>query len=307
MGASIHSMTGFASRTFSCLGTSYKIELKTLNHRFFELKVRTPREWNGFESAIRSLIESRLKRGSTDFWVEKVQDTSVASEIKVNLLQAESAFNALAELRTRFQITEAITLRDLMSFPEVISKNSAPSMTEVEAEELKKALLKEVNLALDDLLQMRAQEGLKLQKALLAIVGQFKSSHGRFVELRSIIQKKSQEKIRKKIEQCFEAYATPDAQLRAVMETRIAQEISYAIEKSDIEEELTRFRGHVDQIETLLNQGGLVGKKLDFMFQELNREINTLGNKSQDLDVSQDVISLKMWVEQMREQSLNLE
>ena len=91
------------------------------------------------------------------------------------------------------------------------------------------------------------------------------------------------------------------------METRIAQEISYALDKLDVEEELTRFKGHIDQIETLLTQGGHVGKKLDFLFQELNREINTLGNKAQDLDVSQDVISLKMWVEQMREQSLNLE
>lgn len=86
------------------------------------------------------------------------------------------------------------------------------------------------------------------------------------------------------MEQCFESFTTPDAQMRALMETRISQEIALSLDKMDIEEELNRFRGHVDQIEHLMAIGGLIGKKLDFMFQELNREINTLGNKAQDLE-----------------------
>lgn len=303
----IHSMTGYSSRTFSFLDQAYKIELKSLNHRFLELKLRTPREWNSFETSLRSLVESKLKRGSVEVWVERLSTGAGANEIQVNLKQAEYAHQLLSDLSLRFNLAEKVSLRDLLTFPEVIGKGAGSILTEEQMAQLKTILLEEVSKAIDDLIKMRIQEGAKLQVALLAIIDQFKAAHARFVSLRDQIQKRAQEKIRKRIEQCFEAYTTPDSQMRALMETRIAQEISYALDKLDIEEELTRFIGHVTEIGKLLSTGGLVGKKLDFMFQELNREINTLGNKAQDLDVSQDVISLKMWVEQMREQSLNLE
>jgi uncharacterized protein (TIGR00255 family) len=303
----IHSMTGYASRTFSFGDQNYKIELKSLNHRFLELKLRTPREWSGFETALRSLVEGKVKRGSVELWVERLSNGSTTNEIQVNVPQAEYAHRILSELAHRFNLTDPVSLRDLMTFPDVVGKGAASAMSDEQLAQLKTVLLDQVSKAVDDLLKMRAQEGSKLQTALLAIVEQFEAAHGRFVSLRDQIRKRAQEKIRKRIEQCFEAYSTPDSQMRALMETRIAQEISYALDKLDIEEELTRFIGHVDEIGKLLKNGGLVGKKLDFMFQELNREISTLGNKAQDLEVSQDVISLKMWVEQMREQSLNLE
>jgi uncharacterized protein (TIGR00255 family) len=306
---SIHSMTGFSTRTFSFLDQTYKVELKSLNHRFLEIKLRTPREWASFEAALRLLVESKLKRGSVEIWVERSSSSSSsnANEIQINSAQAEHAYRVLSELALRFNLTNNISLRDLITFPEVIGKGSVCVLSDAQLAELKSILLSEVSKGIDELVKMRAQEGAKLQSVLLAIVEQFKAAHSRFLNLRDHIRSRAQEKIRKRIEQCFEAFTTPDAQMRALMETRIAQEISYALDKLDIEEELTRFIGHVDEVEKIFRQGGLVGKKLDFMFQELNREINTLGNKAQDLDVSQDVISLKMWVEQMREQSLNLE
>ncbi len=305
----IYSMTGFSTRSFSFLGQNYKIEIKSLNHRFLELKLRTPREWNSFESGLRALVEAKVKRGSVDLWIERVQDPTIGinTETKINFAQAEAAYEVFSQLQTRFKLADGITLRDLISFPEVLQKSSTQGMTESGLKVLQKTIDHEVALALDDLLKMRGQEGLKLQIALMLIVDQFKKAHDRLLTQRSLIQKKAQEKVKKRIEQCFEAYATPDAQMRALMESRIAQEISYALEKLDIEEELTRFKGHVDQIESVLKLGGVVGKKIDFLFQELNREVNTLGNKSQDLEVSQDVIQLKMGIEQMREQSLNLE
>ena len=218
----------------------------------------------------------------------------------------------LNELQKKYHLSEGVSVRDLISFPDVMTKGGVtPAFTDIQNAELKTILEKEVNLAIDELLKMRAQEGEKLTQALLLIVQQFKQAHHRFLGMRTQIQKRAQEKIKKRIEQCFESYTTPDAQMRALMETRIAQEISYTMDKLDIEEELTRFAGHIDQIEKLLTVSVKAsespGKKLDFLFQELNREINTLGNKAQDLEISQEVIQLKMWVEQMREQSLNLE
>jgi uncharacterized protein (TIGR00255 family) len=304
------SMTGYATRSFAIEGMRYKIEIKTLNHRFIEMKLRTPREWMSLESQIRSWVESKIKRGSVEIWIEKIPDGSqnaAVSEASIHFGQAEAAFKQMNELRRRLKLEEPITLRDLLTYPEVLTKGSAVVLNDEQVSDLTEVLQEQVQATLQDLVAMRTAEGTKLQKALLQILSSMKSAHERLVQSRAQIQKRIQEKIKRKIEQCFEAYATPDAQMRALMETRVAQEIAYVLEKSDIEEELTRFRGHLDAVEKLLREGGSVGKKLDFLFQELNREINTLGNKSQDLDVSGEVIQMKTAIEQLREQSLNIE
>ncbi len=304
----ICSMTGYASRLFYYNGENYKIEIKTLNHRFLELKFRMPKEWVSLEPAVRTLFESKMKRGSVELWVERANDSkNNGSDIKVNMPQAEKAMELFRELQRKFKMTEPATLRDLMSFPEVISKPMAPHLSEEAIADLKEVFLEELSIVVEDLVKMRSQEGEKIKKSILAVIEQFKNTHLRFLNLRVQMQKRAQEKVKKRIELCFESFTTPDAQMRALMETRIAQEITYSLDKLDIEEELNRFKGHVDQIEHLMVAGGLIGKKLDFMFQELNREVNTLGNKAQDLEISHDVIELKTWLEQLREQSLNLE
>jgi uncharacterized protein (TIGR00255 family) len=304
----IHSMTGFSTRTVNVLGEPYKIELKSLNHRFLDLKLRIPRNFYAHEAQIKSLVEQKINRGSVEVWIERQNAGKNETLFRVNEALAEGAFKSLNELRHKFRISDEVSLRDIVSFPDVIEKSGGA--LELDADDAKvfaTEILNSLREGIESLSDMRAQEGSKLRDALLHIVSELKNSHGRLLAARSQLQKAAQIKIKKRIEQCFEAYATSDEKLRALMETRIAQEITYAMEKMDIEEELTRFVGHVQQIEALLKTGGLVGKKLDFMFQELNREVNTLGNKAQDLGVSQDVIDLKMKIEQMREQSLNLE
>ncbi len=301
-------MTGYASRLFYYNGENYKIEIKTLNHRFLELKFRMPKEWVSIESSVRTLFESKLKRGSVELWVERTSDSKRdVNEVKLNLPQAEKAMELYRELQRKFKITEPVNIKDLISFPDVLSKPSAPHMSDEAVADLKEVFLEELSIVLEDLVKMRSQEGEKIKKSMLGVVDNFKKTHLRFLNLRIQMQKRASEKVKKRIEQCFESFTTPDAQMRALMETRIAQEVSLTLDKMDIEEELNRFKGHVDQIEHLMSIGGLIGKKLDFMFQELNREVNTLGNKAQDLDVSHDVIELKTWLEQLREQSLNLE
>ncbi len=304
----ICSMTGFSSKIFSFNGESYKIEVKTLNHRFLEIKVRAPKEWSTLEPVIKSGVESKLKRGSVDVWLEKAGDQkNNTNEVKVNMQQAEKAMAALTELQKKFKITDPISVRDLVNFPEVLSKPTSASLSDEMLSELKLVIAEELNSVLSELVKMRASEGEKIRKSIVTVLEQFRNAHLRFLNIRISLQRKAQERVKKRVEQCFESFTTPDAQMRALMETRIAQEIAFTLDKMDIEEELNRFRGHVDEIEHMMMIGGLIGKKLDFMFQELNREINTLGNKAQDLDISHEVIELKTWVEQLREQSLNLE
>ena len=304
----ICSMTGFASRVFSFNGENYKIELKTLNHRFLEMKLRMPKEWSSLDAPLKALLEGKLKRGSVDLWIERASESKYASaEFKINVPQAERAMEMLKDLQKKLKITDPISIRDVMNFPDVLIKPTAQQLSEESVSELKAALLEEMAGVLEDLVRARAVEGDKIKKSIMTVVEQFRNAHLRFLNLRINMQKRAHDKVRKKVEQCFESFTTPDAQMRALMETRISQEIAYTLDKMDIEEELARFRGHVDEIDHMLSIGGMIGKKLDFMFQELNREINTLGNKAQDLNISHEVIELKTWVEQLREQSLNIE
>jgi uncharacterized protein (TIGR00255 family) len=303
----ILSMTGYASRPFTVGDEVYKVEFKTLNHRFLDLKLRLPRDLIGFETAIKSLVETRLKRGSVDLWIERQTQKKQESKFQIDEARAKAAFQTLNELKVRFNLKDEVSIRDLVSFPEVLAQNSGTELGADALEALKQEVLNGVAKALDDLIEMRKAEGMRLKQALLSITNEFKLAHSRLETQRESIRERAREKVGKRIQQCFEAYPSTEEKMRALLETRIAQEISYTLEKLDIEEELTRFAGHVKAIEQHLNEGGSVGKKLDFLFQELNREINTLGNKSQDLEISSEVIDLKMRVEQMREQSLNLE
>jgi uncharacterized protein (TIGR00255 family) len=303
----ITSMTGFATRMFSFGTETYKLEIKSLNHRFLDLKVRLPRDLVGLEPRIKAMLEAGIKRGSIDFWMERQSAAKTESGFRVDLERAKAAHASLLELRDALGIREPITLREVTGFPEVLVKAGSEEKGSEELAEFSRKLESEIALLVSDLTAMRRSEGAKLKEALGTILTAFRASHGRFLVLRDDIRSRARDRVQKRIEQCFEAYPTNDERLRALMETRIAQEISAALDRLDVEEELTRFIGHVDAIGTLLANGGPVGKKLDFMFQELNREINTLGNKSQDLGVSREVIELKTWIEQMREQSLNLE
>jgi uncharacterized protein (TIGR00255 family) len=309
MKGAVHSMTGFASGTFSSAGQSYKLEIKTLNHRFLDLKIRLPRDFAVFEGQLKAGVEAHLKRGTVDVWIERNSGTGGRSEasLALNEAMAERAYESLCRLRERLGVQKPVEISDVLSFPEVLSKPYLEERTAEQVEELKRVIQETLDAVLAQLVNMRAEEGDRLRTALLVINSELASIHERLHLQRDAIRTRSREKIRKRVEQCFEGYPTAEERVRALLETRVGQEVSYALEKMDVEEELTRFRGHVQAIEDLLRSGGAVGKKLDFLFQELNREINTLGNKSQDLEISREVIDLKMKVEQMREQSLNLE
>jgi uncharacterized protein (TIGR00255 family) len=300
-------MTGFASRTFQFGEESYKIEVKSLNHRFLDLKLRIPRDFAVYDSVLRSWIEAKVKRGAIDFWIERQGGLKVESEYRLDDARAKSAYQILTRLKTEFGIRDEVTLRDLISFPEVLSKSGTDGRDPEQQELLKKELHLTVGLVLEDLTAMKRSEGERLKEALLGIIRSFKEAHAKLLNQRKVIELRAREKIKRRIETCFEAFPVADERMRALMENRVAQEISYSLEKLDVEEELTRFMGHIQAVEQLLHAGGATGKKLDFIFQELNREVNTLANKSQDLEMSADVIELKIGIEQLREQSLNLE
>jgi len=224
----IVSMTGFASRTFQFGEESYKIEVKSLNHRFLDLKLRLPRDFASFDSTIRSWIEAKVKRGSVDFWIERQGSSKVESEYRLDEARAKVAFRTLNQMKAEFGIRDDITLRDLISFPEVLTKSGGDARDPEQAELLKKELHRGVSLVLDDLTSMRQAEGARLKEALLGVMGAFKNTHKKLLSQRQLIETRAKEKIKKRIETCFDAYPVADDRMRALMENRVAQEISYA-------------------------------------------------------------------------------
>lgn len=314
----ILSMTGWASRNFQWNGHSFRVELKSLNHRFLDQKYRIPREWVFVETALRPLVEAQIKRGSVEIWIDRQEDQSTENSTRINTEAAQQAFETLDQLSKKLGLKESVCLRDVLNFPEVFERNpernSVKNVLFKEAsaqESFLQTLLPEFSLALKELNKMKQIEGEKLVSVLSQALNKMKASMINLKRMRDQIRTRAQEKIKKRVEQAVETFPIPATAgdvtwAMKFLESRVAQETAMMLERLDVEEELVRFSGHILELEKLLNTSS-IGKKMDFMLQEVNREINTLSNKSQDLGISQEVVDLKLLVEQLREQSLNLE
>jgi uncharacterized protein (TIGR00255 family) len=165
-----------------------------------------------------------------------------------------------------------------------------------------------ITQALDGLASMRKHEGTTLGKILTDAAQDLESKIKLLREKRAKVAGRYPERIREKVKGIFEMYPLPpESGIQAVLESRISQELAMLADRTDIEEELVRFQGHLDHLRKVLREGGQVGRKLDFVLQELGREINTLGNKAQDFAMSEEVVAVKVKLEQLREQVMNLE
>lgn len=302
---SIASMTGFGSAE-GVIGTQkYRIEMKSVNHRFLDLKVRLPRELQSAEVAMKSFIQSRMNRGAVEVKIDRVAEGTSAPQVDVilDLVLAKRYHEKLRELQSALGLSEAITVREVATFPDVLTRAS----TELSAEETWKQLEPLLAKALDALASMRRHEGTALAKVLLDAATELEKTIQSLREKRKAVTNRYPERIREKVKAIFETYPLSEGNIQAVLEARISQELAMLADRTDVEEELVRFQGHLDHLRKILREGGSVGRKLDFVLQELNREMNTLGNKAQDYGMSEEVVGSKVRLEQLREQVMNLE
>jgi uncharacterized protein (TIGR00255 family) len=280
--------------------------MKAVNHRFLDLKLRLPREFQSWEIQARKFLETRLGRGALDIKVERLPEAGVLPQApQINLALAAHYFESLRTLQKTLGLNDSIRTAELAQMPEVFSRAETSSAPSDQAWGDLEALL---NSACAELLKMRATEGAALTRGLLEAATELSTTlsgiRARRDEWISQIQKRQAERIRS----IFEANPLPStAPLQAVLESRIAQELALLLDRSDVEEELTRFQGHLDHLRQIFEQGGAVGRKLEFVLQELGREVNTLSNKAQDLGISTEAVGIKVKLEQLREQSMNLE
>lgn len=299
------SMTGFGSYEGTLAGQRYRIEVKSVNHRFLDLKTRLPRELQSLESSVKALIQSRFSRGAIDFKIDRLSESTAVHhfDLSLNMDLARKYHEKLHELQVALNLKDPVRTVDVANYPEVLLRNTH----ELPTEETWKQLEALVNKALDGLHEMRTHEGAALTKVLLDAAADLGTTISSLREKRKAVAQKYPARIQEKIRAIFEAYPLTEGNLQAVLESRISQELAMIADRTDIEEELVRFHGHLEHLRKIFREGGQVGRKLDFVLQELNREMNTLGNKAQDYGMSEEVVASKVRLEQLREQVMNLE
>lgn len=290
----IKSMTGYGKAESSHDQGKISVEMRAVNHRYGEISVKLPRALICFENEVRKLVSGRLKRGKIDVFIQL--DTVAASKPPVvNTALARDYYTAFSALGEELGIREPITLPLIISQRDVL----AVAENDLDAEDMREELLAVVESAVDAMETMRLREGRELSEDLRArreILSRFIDDITRRA---SLVPAEYAEKLSQRLAQ-FQVKNLPD-------EARIAQEVVLMADRCDITEELVRFASHLVQFDAALESREPVGRKLDFLLQELGREVNTIGSKANDSDIASCVVELKAELEKIREQVQNIE
>ena len=291
----VKSMTGYGR--FEDLDSPRKIsvELKSVNHKFFEFSCRLPRTMAFMEDKLKTYVQSRVFRGKIDLYLSVEADNTAPAVVEVNHALAAGYLQAYQELAATYDIPCHITAETLARIPDVLTVTKAP-----EDEEALWAQVQAVaEQAVNQFIAMREVEGARLKEDIL----------GRLNTIRDAVSK-----IEAQTPQTVAAYrARLEEKMRELLdsatvdENRLLTETAIFADKVAVDEETVRLKSHADQIEALLNSDGPVGRKLDFLMQEANREINTIGSKSQNTAIAGIVVDVKAELEKIREQIQNLE
>ena len=296
----IKSMTGFASLTHEDERTSIGITVRAVNHRFLDVQLRIPQSLGGVEPRVRALLQKRLSRGRVELAISVQMRSAAAPSVEFNAEFAGALMAALDVAREQGLVSGTLTPGDLLRLPQAITiRERTPEADPAVEEQLAASVEAAVEQALADLDAMRVREGTHLRSDLDARRATLGAIIGRLVDAaeagRSELEARLQERVR---ELSFEL---------PIDQAMIAQEIVRAAARSDISEEVTRFRAHLAHWEALTDGEEPCGRKLDFLLQEMNREVNTIGAKADGLRVSELIINAKAELEKMREQVQNVE
>lgn len=292
----IRSMTGFGRAEIDRDGLALTAEVRTVNHKFCEVSARLPRSLSNLETRVRQKIQETLTRGKVNITISWKDGRDQEGVLTVDEALATQYVNALNSLRQQFQFAEPVDLKTLVGLPDVFRWRE-PSIDEAAAS----AILDELTAAcLTDLLRMREEEGRTLRRDLEARVDTILTRLEVIVTRSPVRVTELKEKLRARINQLLAGEAE-------IPEERIVVEASFLADRLDCTEEAVRLRSHCDQFKKLSAAPEPAGRKLNFLVQEMNREVNTIGSKSNDVDIAREVIVLKEEIEVIREQVQNIE
>ncbi|RSL15843.1 uncharacterized protein (TIGR00255 family) [Edaphobacter aggregans] len=298
----IYSMTGFASvRGSAGEGLGFTLTMKSVNHRFLDLSFRMPSYFDGLEAQIRKLLKDGLRRGHVDVTLQVERRVSTEVQLNADLLGAY--VKAFREAASAHGIAGEPDLSALLRIPGVMSVESNVGLGETP--ELDAAVIEQIPVLVEKLNAARALEGAALGDDLLSSMQRLRAFGEEMAELRNGVREAQFERLRARLVELTQGVS--------VNEERVLTEASVLAEKSDIEEEIVRLRTHVDRFVALLDEGGELGKRLDFLLQELNREANTMLSKTNgatgenSLRITELGLEMKAVIEKAREQVQNIE
>ena len=288
------SMTGFGRASLESNGKNYIIEIKTVNNKYSDITVKSPKRLSFMEDKIRKQIANRITRGKVEVSVSFFDFSNKSKNVVLNKEIAKEYIKQLREIADENNLSENISVVEIAKLPDILNSIDSDNDEEIASEALQC-----LNMALDSLIEMRKTEGENIKQDLLVRIERVQKVVDKIAENSKGIVEEYVSKLEKRIKEILKT--------DVVDENRIAQEAVIYADKTSIEEELTRLNSHIVQFKELVNSDGPVGKKLDFMIQEMNRETNTIGSKAGSGEITKAVIDLKVELEDIREQIQNIE
>ena len=291
----IKSMTGFGRSVYENEGREYLIEIKSVNNRFSDFNIKMPRSFNYLEEKIKKEVLKSVTRGKVDLYITFNNNSDKGKTIKLNTEIAKVYIDELKKLSKEAEIIDNINIMDISKFPDVLNIK----MEEDSEEIIEKELMVALDEAIRSFIDMREKEGTKIKQDFenrIKIISEK-------VEQISNISTGLVEEYIVKLETRIKELLKTDV----VDQTRLAQEVVIYSDKCSVQEELTRLRSHIGQFLSLTNENTAIGKKLDFLIQEMNRETNTIGSEANNLEITNLVVDIKTELENIREQVQNIE
>ncbi len=291
----IRSMTGYGRGQEVLDGLSVTVEIKSVNHRFFEYSCRLPRVYGFIDDKLKNYLQQRISRGKVDVFVQIDALESAGSEVLVNEGLAENYLTVLRDMAQKYGLREDVSVTTLSRYPDVLTVRQVA----VDEDTVWSAVQTVTDIALEQFVAMREREGARLREDVL--------SRGQTIlSAVAVIEERSPQTVREHMEK-VEARMRELLDGAAVDEGRLLTEAAIYADKIAVAEETVRLRSHIDQLDALLSGDEAVGRKLDFLVQEINRETNTIGSKCSDLELTRIVVDIKAEIEKIREQIQNIE
>ncbi|MFD3268985.1 YicC/YloC family endoribonuclease [Paenibacillus dendritiformis] len=293
----VYSMTGYGQSVRSVGGYKITIEAKSVNHRYCEIMLRMPREWTSCEEPLRRLVQQSIKRGRVDVFINREREGEAKTAVAINEQTVKAYMEAGRLLRDQYGVSGEMTVNDWLRLPDVFTIQEEQPLSE---EELLRELESGLAEAMDGLCQMRVMEGNHLAQDMKERLNRLESLHADISARAPLVVAEYRAKLQQRIEQLLDAESSLD-------EYKFGMEVALFADRSNIDEELTRLQSHFNQFRQLLDSMEPIGRKLDFLIQEMNREVNTIGSKANHLEIINHVVDMKAELEKIREQAANME
>ena len=292
----IRSMTGYGKQSLNIDGREYQIEIKSVNHRYLDINIKMPKTLSYLEETVKKEISEKIKRGKVDVFITYENNSKEGRNITINKELAKLYIEQLKELAEEEKISSNIEVMEIAKFPDILTIKA-----DEEDEKIKQEITQVTTEATNKIVEMKAIEGEKIAQDLLQRISKIENKIMEISSKSTGLIEEYVVKLEKRIQEILKT--------EEIDKSRIAQEVVIYADKCSIQEEITRLKSHIYQFRNLItnNQNETIGKKLDFIIQEMNRETNTIGSKANNLEITNGVIDIKTEIEDIREQIQNIE